>query len=108
MKYLSYIAALFLALPGRCVAQEIRVLDPAGLTRAVQATADAMSVEVTVTKAESRPPGGAVLVQTSGLADDRAEAGVGNRYLFSTVPPGTWQVKLNDSGEQISRVRIFR
>lgn len=93
---------------GTVHAQEIRVLDPQGLTRAVQPSLDPMTVEIAVVSPATRMLGGATLVQTSGLVDDKAAIGEGGRYVFSGVPPGTWQVKFIEPSERVRSIRIVK
>lgn len=89
-------------------AEEIRILDPLGLTRAVQRSVEPVTVEITVVAPPNRMLGGATLVQDSGLVEDRTAAGEGDRYIFPAVPPGAWQVKLMEPSERVSSVRIVR
>jgi hypothetical protein len=106
--WLAFLGFALLLLSRESAAQEIRILDLRGLTRAIQTTGQPLGVEVEVVTVEGRSLGGAVLVQTSGLAEDRVGAEAGSAYRFTEVPPGTWQVKLNDGGEQIRTVRIIK
>lgn len=105
----AIVSALVVLGVGRSVAaQEIRILDPHGLIRAVQPSVEPMTVEITVVAPGSRMLGGATLIQNSGLVDDKTAVGEGGRYVFPVVPPGTWQVQLIEPSERVTSVRIVK
>lgn len=109
MKFgLSILCAVVLGVARTTAAQEIRVLDPHGLTRAVQPSLEPMTVEVAVVPSANGMLGGATLVQNSGLVDDKTAVGEGGRYVFPLIPPGTWQVKLIEPNERVRSVRIVK
>ena len=105
---LSILCVVVLGVARPTAAQEIRVLDPHGLTRAVQPSLEPMTVEVAVGPAANGMLGGATLVQNSGLVEDKAAAGEDGRYLFPAIPPGTWQVKLIEPNERVRSIRIVK
>jgi len=87
-------------------AQEVRILDGAGLVRAVRPTANPVRVEIEIVGGEASRLAGATLVQTTGLAEDRTAAVEGRGYRFDGIPPGTWQINLREASEQVTAVRI--
>ena len=105
---LSILCAVVLGVARTTAAQEIRVLDPHGLTRAVQPSLEPMTVEIAVVPPSNGMLGGATLVQNSGLVDDKTAIGEGGRYVFPSIPPGTWQVKLIEPSERVQSVRIVK
>jgi hypothetical protein len=90
----------------RVAAQEVRILDSAGLVRAVRPAVNPVRVEVAVVGGEAKRLAGATLVQTTGLAEDRNATIEGRGYIFEAIPPGTWQITLRAASEQVSSVRI--
>lgn len=99
-------AVVVLGWCGGASAEELRILDTAGLVRAVRPSTGQVRVEVEVAPRGGGALAGATLVQATGIADDRVAVVEEGRYLFDGVAPGTWQVQLRDTTERINAVRI--
>ena len=98
---------LFICLP-RCKAEEVRVLDPAGMVRAVKIVKKSVSIVVTVDSEgdkRSIPKGECAAVNVDGLASERRVPIFANgACVFTDVAEGTWQVRV--PGDLSWRVRI--
>lgn len=86
------------------VAEELRIQDPHGLTRALRQIDRRAAVVVTMGPTVVRA--GAMLTNVNGLAGDIPARSVPEGYRFEGVGEGVWQITLAAPGEAVVGVRI--
>lgn len=92
----------------RCKAEEVRVIDAAGMVRAVKIVKKTVSIVVTVDAEVNKisiPKGECTAINVDGLASERrVPISANGACVFTDVAEGTWQVRV--PGEVSWRVRI--
>lgn len=108
VKILSLCAFL---LPAPACAQEIKILDPLGLVRAIEPVNGSVEVVVDVAPepgSKLSAPLTASLTNVDGLAPEKtANLEPPGRYRFLGVEKGTWRLELGGLGLMVTEVSVM-